>query len=154
MKVLFICLGNICRSPMAEGLFLSHIGKLSVSERFVVDSCGTGNWHEGELADKRMLKTASGKGIILTHKARQLRKEDPDTFDYLLVMDRQNQRDVLSLYPESADKIKLLTDFSHEHANMEIPDPYYGSSKDFEDVYELLNKVTLQLAHNLIKKHL
>lgn len=154
MKVLFICLGNICRSPMAEGLFLHHIGKLGISERFTVDSCGTGNWHEGELADKRMLKTAAENGIILTHRARQLRKEDPDTFDYLFVMDRQNLRDVLALYPESAHKIKLVTDLSQAHLNSEIPDPYYGTNKDFENVYELLNQVTLQLAHHLIKKHL
>ncbi len=154
MNVLFICLGNICRSPMAEGLFLHHLKQLNVSEQFLVDSCGTGGWHSGEMADERMLRTASGNGITLTHRARQLRPEDLDVFDYLLVMDHQNLKDVLSLYPDQAHKVKLITDLSPAHKNQVIPDPYFGTMKGFEEVYELLNQVTLQVAHHIIKKHL
>ena len=139
---------------MAEGLFLYHLRNLSVLEKFEVDSCGTGGWHSGETADRRMLKTAEKNGITLTHRARQLKKTDMDTFDYILVMDHQNLRDVLSLYPDHAHKVKLLTEFSTHHKNQIIPDPYFGSDGDFDDVYELLNQVTLQVAHHLVQKHL
>ena len=154
MKVLFICLGNICRSPMAEGLFLHHLEQLNVSQKFRVDSCGTGGWHSGELADSRMLKTALENGIKLTHRARQLRLEDIHDFDYLLVMDRRNLEDVRAMFPEHAGKIKMITDLSPAYKNQEIPDPYFDNIKKFDEVFELLNQVTLQVAHHIIKKHL
>ncbi len=154
MNILFVCLGNICRSPMAEGLFLYHLKKLGVHEQFYVDSCGTGDWHRGQLADKRMLDTASKQGIQLTHKARQLCKEDLDKFDYVLVMDHQNFSDILLSYPAYSHKVKLLTDLSTSQQGHIIPDPYYGSQNDFDNVFELLNQVTLEVAHHIIKKHL
>jgi protein-tyrosine phosphatase len=139
---------------MAEGLFVHHLEKLNVLDKFQVDSCGTGNWHCGETADKRMLDTASKNGITLTHRARQLQAEDLEKFDYLLVMDHQNAKDVITLYPSYAHKVKLITALSEAYQNQIIPDPYYGSDREFDNVYELLNQVTLQVAHHIIQKHL
>lgn len=153
MKVLFVCLGNICRSPMAEGLFLHHIKQMGVLEHFTIDSCGTGGWHTGELADERMRKTAGSRGIDLVHKARKLKAEDFEAFDHILVMDHQNLEDVLSAGPQHKNKVSLLTELSESYKARIIPDPYYGSIQDFEDVYDLLDKVTKEVASNIIHKN-
>lgn len=151
MKVLFVCLGNICRSPLAEGLFRHHVQTLQLDKVFEIDSCGTGNWHAGELPDPRTRQSAKDNGITLTHRARQIRFEDFDYYDHLLVMDHNNYSDVIAIRPEMSHKVNLLTHFHPEFKNHIVPDPYYGDKKDFDNVFEMLNTVTKDLVYFLHK---
>lgn len=117
---------------------------------FEIDSCGVGGWHSGELPDKRMRATAASYGVQLEHRARQIRKEDFEYYDHLFVMDHQNFKDVSEIAKEGHEKIKMFTHFSSEHKNEIIPDPYYGSEKDFDDVYRLIDSISKELAQNLL----
>jgi protein-tyrosine phosphatase len=149
MKLLFVCLGNICRSPMAEGLMAHHLERLGLNNHIEVDSCGTGDWHAGELADPRMRSTALKNGIELTHRARQITLQDFDVFDHILVMDHQNLSDVVALNPSMSHKVKLMADWHPEHQNKIVPDPYFGDQKGFDDVFHLLNEITEHIAKDL-----
>jgi protein-tyrosine phosphatase len=151
MKVLFICLGNICRSPLAEGLFKHHVSALQLDHMFEIDSCGTGDWHAGELADPRMRKTAQKNGVELTHRARQIRHTDFDEFDHLFVMDNSNYSNVVAMRPEMAHKVNLLTHFHPEYKNQIVPDPYFGDQIAFDEVFNMLNIITKDLVHFLHK---
>lgn len=151
VAVLFVCLGNICRSPLAEALFLNHITDLKVNTQFKVDSCGTGNWHAGEFADIRTRKSATDNGIKITHRARQLTLNDFNEFHHIYVMDENNLRDVKRIN-SSHTNIQIITD-STDYKGKIIPDPYYGNENDFNYVFNLLNEVTLQLASQLIKQY-
>lgn len=149
MKVLFVCLGNICRSPLAEGLFKHHVKELNLD--FECDSCGTGNWHQGEKPDSRMIQTAKKNGIELNHRARQIKSSDFEEFDHIFVMDHQNHSDVIGLKPELADKIKLITAYNQNYNGEIIPDPYFGGQEGFDQVFDMLNHITKDLAIHLSK---
>lgn len=149
MKILFVCLGNICRSPLAEGLFAHHVKNQGLESEIFTDSCGTGNWHEGELPDPRMRKTAEKNGIVLTHRARQISLNDFEEFDYILVMDHQNMKDVLNLNQHAGSKVKLVSEFHEDYKNQIVPDPYFGDQNGFDEVFEMLNSITEKLVHHL-----
>ncbi|MEM9374326.1 MAG: low molecular weight protein-tyrosine-phosphatase [Planctomycetota bacterium] len=136
--VLFVCLGNICRSPLAEGIFIHMARQRGVLDRFNIDSCGTGGWHAGEPADPRSIAVAARHGIELPSRARKFDpRADIDGFDWLIPMDRQNHRDLLDRgVPES--KLKLMLDFHPEPPTREVPDPYYGGPDGFDKVYDML----------------
>ena len=141
VKVLFVCLGNICRSPMAEGIFKA-LTKDNQS-LFECDSAGTSSYHIGEKADERMRDTAKAHHIsIEDHRARQLSREDFDNFDYIIAMDKSNYQNILMLKNRinhtSETNIMLMRSFDTEKEDLEVPDPYYGSVFDFENVYEIL----------------
>lgn len=153
IKVLFICLGNICRSPLAEALFENHVRILGKEHLFEIDSCGTGGWHQGEPADKRMIKTAESHQISITHKARQILDTDFEYFDYLMVMDHQNLSDVKSINSDFGHKAVLITDFTEDFQSQIIPDPYFGDIHGFETVFRLLEEVTGQVANTIINQH-
>ncbi len=142
-KVLFVCLGNICRSPAAEGIFQKKIKDRGLEKSFVVDSAGTGGWHVGNLADSRMRKAASARGINLESRSRQIKQIDLYEFDEILVMDKDNLEAVKSLIPDALDpvnsKIKLILSYSKKTNLNEVPDPYYGGQNGFDNVLELLN---------------
>jgi protein-tyrosine phosphatase len=139
-RVLFVCLGNICRSPAAEGVMRHLIREEGASEMLDVDSAGTADWHTGKLADPRMRAAASARGLDLVHRARQVRAADLEDFDLVLVMDRENLRNVLALDPAGAflGKVRLFCDFCTGHTEQEVPDPYYGGPEGFEHVLDLL----------------
>tara|TARA_B100000214_G_scaffold359853_1_gene321706 strand:+ start:489 stop:962 length:474 start_codon:yes stop_codon:yes gene_type:complete len=141
-KILFVCLGNICRSPAAEGVFKQKIKDRNLEKLFEVDSAGTGGWHVGNLADPRMRETALSRGIELTSRSRQIDKSDLYEFDHILVMDKDNLNAVKSLtkdYKTNVDsKIKLILSYSRNSQFDEVPDPYYGGQKGFEKVLDLL----------------
>ncbi|MHC4808772.1 MAG: low molecular weight protein-tyrosine-phosphatase [Planctomycetota bacterium] len=139
--VLMVCLGNICRSPMAEGLMLEGIRRRGVADRFDVDSAGTGGWHAGEPADPRMQATARARGVHLPSRARQIRPEDWTRFDHVLCMDRSNLAGVRAAgCPES--RSRLMLSVLEDPAAVEVPDPYHGGPEGFELVFDLLERAT------------
>lgn len=154
MKILFVCLGNICRSPLAEGIFNHLLVGHNLQYKYSCDSAGTASYHIGELPDKRTRKIAEQNGIILTHKARQFSKNDYDIFDLILAMDRVNLKDILLLQPYSAKAtVKLMRDFDNVVSDKDVPDPYYGDMEEFEAVYEILYRCCVNLLNYLENKH-
>jgi protein-tyrosine phosphatase len=140
-KVLFVCLGNICRSPSAEAVLRGLIKNRDLEKEFEIDSAGTSGWHIGESADQRMQSHAIKRGYDLTSLSRQFDpKTDFDYFDYIIGMDDQNLQVLKSMARNNADlaKIYKITDFSQEYSYNEIPDPYYGGDAGFELVLDLL----------------
>ena len=141
VKILFICLGNICRSPAADGV-MRHLVKESGREAdFVIDSAGTGGWHVGELPDSRMRACGARHGYKFDHRARQFSRDDFSDFDLLVVMDNGNYRVVSNMAhtDEEREKIVMLADYMRNHKGQTtIPDPYYGSDRDFEFALELI----------------
>ena len=142
-KILFVCLGNICRSPAAEGIFNQKIKERDLYNFFVVDSAGTGSWHVGNLPDQRMRTTAFSRGIELTSRARQIEENDLYEFDKILVMDKDNLDAVKSLNKDHNttinSKIRLILSYSKNYQLDEVPDPYYGGQNGFDQVLDLLD---------------
>ena len=142
-KILFVCLGNICRSPAAEGVFNQKIKERDLENLFVVDSAGTGSWHVGNLADPRMRETALSRGIELTSRSRKIEESDLYEFDHILVMDNDNLDAVKSLNKDHQNpvnsKIKLILSYSKNSKLEEVPDPYYGGQNGFDQVIDLLD---------------
>ena len=140
MKILMVCLGNICRSPLAEGIMKQKIREAELD--WTVDSAGTGFWHVGELPDRRSVVTAGQHGIDITdQRARQFKVTDFDRFDQIFVMDTQNLRDVLRLAQseEHRAKVGLMLDQIHPGQARSVPDPYYDDN-GFEEVFEMLDR--------------
>lgn len=140
-RLLFICLGNICRSPAAEGVMKAKVHAAKLDDQFFIDSAGIGDWHVGQLPDSRMCERGARRGYRLDSRARQIRQSDFDDFDLLLVMDRENYRIITSkaLDEESRKKVRMLTDYLQEHKNTDIvPDPYYGDLSDFDYALDLI----------------
>lgn len=147
VKILMVCLGNICRSPLAEGIMRSKLSK-----DYVVDSAGTGAWHEGQLPDKRSITTAKKRGLDITNqRARQFKLSDFDTFDYIYVMDNSNYKNVIALASteEAKLKVKLILNEIFPNENVDVPDPYYGGDDGFENVFDMLDQACEAIARKL-----
>lgn len=139
--ILFICLGNICRSPAAEGIMKAMVEKEGLTGEFEIDSAGIGNWHVGQLPDSRMRKCGAAHGYRFDSHARQFQRSDFQRFDTIVVMDHENYRAITSMASTQADKDKVvrMADFLTEHREYTtVPDPYYGDESDFELVITLL----------------
>ncbi|MBT7610646.1 MAG: low molecular weight phosphotyrosine protein phosphatase [Bacteriovoracaceae bacterium] len=151
-KVLFVCLGNICRSPAAEGIFKNLIKSRNVADLFIVDSCGTSGYHEGQKADKRMRAAAVKRGIELTSFSRALRSSDFEKFDYILAMDNLNYRKLLSraLTKSQSDRIYKMCDYVYDLSFDEVPDPFYGGENGFETVLDILEEGTENLLREIL----
>ncbi len=169
IRICFVCLGNICRSPTAEGVMKKLVADAGLGDRIFIDSAGTGAWHEGELADPRSRAEALRRGLTLTSIARQVVAEDFDDFDYLIAMDRQNERDLKRLANDSAvapelpsgspmgaglrsrqrrAKISLLRSYADKVSELDVPDPYQDGPRGFVDVYDIcVSGCTGLLAH-------
>jgi protein-tyrosine phosphatase len=151
-KILMVCLGNICRSPLAEGILRSKL-----SNEYVVDSAGTGSWHVGQPPDKRSVLTAKNYNLDITHlRGRHFSKKDFQEFDYIYVMDNQNYKDVIALAQNDTDKAKvqLILDEIFPGERVDVPDPYYGQQDGFENVYHMLDKACSIIAEKLKQKAL
>lgn len=152
VKIVMVCLGNICRSPLAEGLLASKLP----ADRFEVDSAGTGNWHVGKQPDERSIAIAHKKGLdISSQRGRLFTKQDFEKFDYIFVMDNANYRDVRALAENDTqrEKVSLILDPLFPGENVDVPDPYYGLANGFDSVYEMLDEATTLIADRLKREH-
>ncbi len=143
MRILFVCLGNICRSPTAEGAMRTLVREAGLQEQIEIDSAGTGSWHVGSAPDERATAAAAGRGVVLDGSARRVRLEDFDDFDLILAMDSANLSDLRELAPDGAGraKVRLLREFdpaSDGTGDLDVPDPYYGDGDGFERVLDLV----------------
>jgi protein-tyrosine phosphatase len=140
MKLLFVCLGNICRSPAAENIMNHLVDKAGVSSQIQCDSAGTANYHTGNPPDRRMQAAAATRKIPMKGSARQFTKADFNAFDLILAMDRENYHNIIALDPQGQyrDKVKLMCNFATQHSDKDVPDPYYGGAEGFDYVIDLL----------------
>ena len=143
-----VCLGNICRSPLAHGILESKLPK----NKFLIDSAGTLDYHVGNSPDKRSIEVAANHNInISNQKCRTIKKTDFETFDYIYVMDIQNLNTVLEMAPQTfKHKVKMILNEIFANENVEVPDPYYGNIENFEQVYTMLNEACEVIAHKLL----
>lgn len=141
-SVLFVCLGNICRSPLAEGVFRHLVAARGLDDRFEIDSAGTGAWHVGERPDARSIQVAASHGVELPGTARQVTRDDLERFDVILAMDRENLHALRRMGPATGARarIHLLREFDPDGGDDEVPDPYYGGPGGFEDVYQMVRR--------------
>jgi protein-tyrosine phosphatase len=146
-SVLFVCLGNICRSPLAEGVFRHLVDEAGLSDRFEIDSAGTGDWHVGERPDARATVVAGRHGVRLDSRARQVSSDDLERFDYVVAMDRENLRALQRMGASlgASAEIRLLRAYDAEADGDEVPDPYYGGASGFELVYDMVNRACAAL---------
>ena len=141
MRVLFVCMGNICRSPTAEGVMRRLLEDAGLADRVEVESAGTGGWHIGEPPDERATVAARRRGITLAGAAQQVGPADFRRFDLLIAMDRGNLRELLAIAPdeEAAEKVRLLREFDPAASgDLDVPDPYYGGDRGFETVLDMV----------------
>jgi protein-tyrosine phosphatase len=154
VRVLFVCMGNICRSPLAQGVFEDVLRREDLEDEVFVDSAGTGAWHVGEPPDRRAQRSASSRGLDLSsQRARRIAPEDCENFDYILTMDEENYRAVASLCRGSA-VVSPFLDFATESPEREVPDPYYGGPDGFEHVLDLVEKASEGLLEDIRERHL
>jgi len=150
-KILMVCLGNICRSPLAEGILKSKLP----NDIFLVDSAGTANYHIGSPPDKRSIAVAKKNGLNISHlSGRQFEVFDFDTFDFIYVMDNSNYDNVLSLSRNEADtsKVKMILNEVYPNQNYDVPDPYYGGNDGFDNIYNMLDEACTIIANDLTSK--
>ncbi len=153
VKILMVCLGNICRSPLAEGILASKLSK----KLFIVNSAGTGHWHVGKQPDERSIAVAKKNNLdISKQEGRQFCKSDFDYYDYIYVMDNNNYNDVIAMADndEQKNKVQLILNELFPGENVDVPDPYFGIPNGFEDVYKMLDETCEVIAEKLKTKYL
>ena len=155
VKVLFVCLGNICRSPTAEGVFTALIDREGLTDLVSVDSAGTGDWHVGDQPDRRAQAAAKARGYDLSmQRARQIKEMDFWDFDYVIAMDSQNHSDLSMMAPTNAqDRIRMFLSFAPKKGITDVPDPYYGGANGFDHVLDLVEAASLGLLQEIRKRH-
>ncbi len=153
-KVLFVCLGNICRSPTADGIFRELVKREKLDQKIIVDSAGTGDWHIGKAPDSRTVAAAKKRGYDLSVlRARQVSAADFDEFDYLLAMDNSNLRDLQRLKPTHfTGHLGLFLEFGSDKSHREVPDPYYGGNDGFELVLDLVEEAAEGLLAHICQR--
>ena len=155
VNVLFVCLGNICRSPIAQGVLEEVIRAEGLETEISVDSAGTGAWHIGEPPDARGRESAKRRGYDLeSQRARRLDPEDCEKFDYILAMDEENYRKVSALCRRSTAEVRLLLDYAPDSPVREVPDPYYGGPEGFDHVLDLVESAAKGLLDDIRERHL
>ncbi len=154
IKVLFVCMGNICRSPTAQGTFESVVEEADLNSRIEIDSAGTHAYHVGEGPDRRAIQAAAKRGIDLVgQRARRVEMADFTRFDYVLAMDSSNLDDLLSMCPEEyRDKVSLFLEFAKNPRQQDVPDPYYGGGHGFERVLDLIEAGSLGLLDDIRRR--
>ncbi|HEY3402893.1 MAG TPA: low molecular weight protein-tyrosine-phosphatase [Ohtaekwangia sp.] len=155
VKVLFVCLGNICRSPLAEAIFLHKLKHRKTDQLFEVDSCGTANYHIGDSPDSRTIANARKNGVSINHCGRQLQEADLEYYDFILAMDKSNHRNILRLTNAGnhLEKISLMRMFDPQGKGEEVPDPYYGGEQHFQEVFDILDRTMDNFILHLEEKY-
>ncbi|AKH19606.1 low molecular weight protein-tyrosine-phosphatase [Sedimenticola thiotaurini] len=155
ISVLFVCMGNICRSPTAHGVFEKLVEDTGLSQYIEVDSAGTHAYHVGNPPDPRAQKTALSRGVDLSQqRARQAEHSDFERFDYVIAMDQDNLNNLLAIAPENhREKLHLLLDFAPELEKREVPDPYFGGTRGFDKVFDLVSDASQALLTAIRRKH-
>jgi protein-tyrosine phosphatase len=153
IKILFVCLGNICRSPLAQGILQHLVHEKQLDGEIEVDSCGLLDYHTGSNPHERSVQVAENNGVTLFHKARQLSPSDFFDFDYILAMDKSNLKGIYNLKPENAHpEIELIRHWDPKGPDEEVPDPYYGDFSGYELAYSLLERSCREFLDELIRK--
>jgi protein-tyrosine phosphatase len=153
IRVLFVCLGNICRSPLAESVFRHLARERGVEARFEVDSAGTSGWHDGDPPDPRSVATARARGVEVCGASRKLVADDLRRFDYLIAMDRENLANITRLQAASGGgaRVHLLREWDPQGGQPDVPDPYYGGERGFEDVHDIVERSCAALLDDLLE---
>jgi protein-tyrosine phosphatase len=151
-RVLFVCMGNICRSPAAEGVLRHLVAEAGLEERVEVDSAGTISYHSGDPPDRRMRRAASARGYRLEGAARQVTTADFEAFDRIVAMDSDNHRELLALRPSSGAAVRLFSDYLPGGQPVDVPDPYYGGAGGFDRVLDLLEAGCPRLLRSLLQE--
>lgn len=156
ISVLFVCLGNICRSPLAEAVFRKVVTEEGLEARFRIDSAGTSGYHDGQPPDPRTTEVAARRGVEVIGTSRRVTRSDVDSFDYLIVMDDENRRAVGHLVDGSPrnPEVRLLREFDpNGSGDLDVPDPYFGGPRGFEDVHDLVERSARGLLDHLRDRH-
>lgn len=155
ISVLFVCLGNICRSPLAMNIFIREVRNRGLESYFDIDSCGTSDYHIGSSPDPRTVENARKNGLDVNHKARQFNWFDFDKYDYILAMDKGNLANIKSLDGEGHfnDKLHLMRDFDPLDKGAEVPDPYFGGDQGFQNVFDILSRSVHNFLNHLEAEH-
>ena len=156
IRVLFVCLGNICRSPLAEGIFKKLVNEAGLESVIESDSAGTSRWHIDEPPDTRSIQIASRNNIRLDHLGKQVLRNDLNKFDYILAMDTDNLENILKLEVRGQEyraRVMLMREFDDEHSGADIPDPYYGGENCFQHVFDLLEESLQNVLTFLVREH-
>ena len=149
-SVLFVCLGNICRSPTAEGVFRHYVEAEGLAEHFFIDSAGTGSWHIGHAPDARMTRAAAKAGYRLAGAARKVVASDFERFQHILAMDQENLRDLKAAVPSDAHaRVRLFRDYDPSGSGRDVPDPYYGGDEGFREVVTIVERTAAALLEAL-----
>ena len=150
-SVLFVCLGNICRSPTGEGVLLHSIKRQGLGSQCIVDSAGTSGYHVGQTADRRMQDSAARRGYSLLSRSRQLTHQDMLEFDLVIAMDRENRLGIESVNSQPSARIHLLSDFLDDSWPIDVPDPYYGGDAGFEEVLDMIEAACPNILSTLLE---
>jgi protein-tyrosine phosphatase len=148
-SILFVCMGNICRSPAAEGIFRKLVAAAGRDAEFDIDSAGTIGYHAGDMADSRMRSAAKGRGYTLDSIARRIERADFYRFDWIVTMDEVNFSEVSAMNPGSGVKIVPICEYCERHAETEVPDPYYGGEAGFQKVIDILEDACANLLRRI-----
>lgn len=152
IRVLFVCLGNICRSPLAEAIFNHQVRQKGLENYFTADSCGTSDYHIGQQPDPRTLANARKNNVSINHLGRQLTPEDLTDFDYILAMDSKNLKNIMALpnAGEYADRISLMREYDPQGKGQDVPDPYFGQEDGFQEVFVMLDRTVDNFIRNVM----
>ncbi|MBT3059487.1 MAG: low molecular weight protein-tyrosine-phosphatase [Candidatus Thiodiazotropha sp.] len=155
VSILFVCMGNICRSPTAQGVFRELVAQQGLSDYIATDSAGTIDYHSGSKPDRRARETAIKRGLDLSDlRARMVTAEDFELFDYVVAMDRSNYADLLALCPEGREeRLHLFLDYAPQQPIREVPDPYYGGPAGFDRVFDLVEEASRGLLEKIVNSH-
>ena len=152
IRVLFVCMGNICRSPLAEAVFRHQVAERGLDGRFEIDSAGTSGYHDGAPPDRRSTETARRRGITLTGRSRRVVEDDLHRFDYVIAMDADNERELRRL-PGGPARVHRLREWDPEPGDGNVPDPYYGGARGFEDVQDIVERASAAFLEHVVREH-